>query len=51
MTQSVIVAKVPTTYDHKKIKELESSIRIAVNETRVLVVPEEVEVMVMHIEN
>lgn len=51
MTKSVIVAKVPDTYDEEQKKELEKSIQLAVEETQVLVVPDEVNITVLHLED
>ena len=51
MTKSVIVAKVPDTYTYEQKKQVGESIQLAVNETKVLVVPNEVDVVVMHLED
>ena len=51
MTKSVIVAKVPDTYTGQQKKELGKSIQLAVEETQVLVIPDDIDVMVMHLED
>ena len=51
MTKSVIVAKVPDTYTQQQMKELQKSIQLAVEETQVLVIPDDIDVMVMHLED
>lgn len=51
MTKSVIVAKVPDTYTADQKKEIENSIEFAVKETQVLVVPDEVDITVLHLED
>jgi hypothetical protein len=47
MTKSVIVAKVPDTYTYEQKKQVGESIQLAMNETKVLVVPNEVEVFAL----
>ena len=51
MTKSVIVAKVPDTYTGQQKKELQKSIQLAVEETQVLVIPDDIDVMVIHLED
>jgi hypothetical protein len=47
MTKSVIVAKVPDTYTYEQKKQVGESIQLAMNETKVFVVPNEVEVFAL----
>ncbi len=51
MTKSIIVAKVPDTYTAFQKKEIENSIQFAVKETQILVLPNEVEVFSLPLED
>ena len=50
MSKTVIVAKVPDTYTYEQKEELGKSIQLAVEETKVLVIPNEVEVICLPLE-
>ena len=51
MTKSIIVAKVPNTYTADQKKEIENSIQFAVKESQILVLPNEVEVFSLPLED
>ena len=51
MTKSIIVAKVPDTYTTDQKKEIEKLVQYAVKETQVLVLPNEVEVFSLPLED
>jgi hypothetical protein len=51
MTKSIIVAKVPDTYTSEQKKEIENSIQCAVKKTQILVLPNEVEVFSLPLED
>ena len=51
MTKSIIVAKVPDTYTADQKNEIENSIQCAVKKTQILVLPNEVEVFSLPLED
>ena len=51
MTKYVIVAKVPDTYTADQKKQIKTSIQLAVEETKILVLPHEVEVFSLPLED
>ena len=51
MRKSIIVAKVPNEYTLEQKKELENAISYAVNEYKPLIIPDEVEVFSLPLEN
>ena len=51
MTKSIIVAKVPDTYTADQKKEIENSIQFAVEERQILVLPNEIEVFSLPLED
>ena len=51
MTKYVIVAKVPDTYTADQKKQIKTSIQLAVEETKILVLPNEVEVFSLPLED
>ena len=50
MPKTIIVAKVPDTYTSEQKEELGKSIQLAVEETKVLVIPDEVQVIPLPLE-